>query len=125
MGRPPIVLDLAKIEQLAREGHTDAAIARACGFSRHTIARRKKDSEAFAAALEAGREQAHSDVSNALWRQAKKGNVQAITWYEKTRRGFKDQVATEQDGTLRIVIEYEDATPAPAPAVSGSAGDRP
>ena len=108
MGRPRQVLDLAKIEQLAREGHTDAAIARAVGISRHTIARRKKDSEAFEAALSAGRELAHSDVSNALWRQAKKGNVQAITWYEKTRRGMRDmQDMTSNGETIKAYAGFD------------------
>lgn len=90
MARPRQVLDLARVEELARDGHTEANIARLLNVSQDTITRRKKDCAGFADAIQRGREAAHSEVSNALFRQAKRGNVPAITWYEKTRRGFRD-----------------------------------
>ena len=108
MARPRQVLDEARAEQLAQEGNTDAEIARQLGVSPKTIQRRKQDSDRFDLALKRGRETAHSVVSNALYRQAKKGNVAAIVWYEKTRRGFSDRVETEQRGEVTIRIEYAD-----------------
>jgi IS30 family transposase len=97
------VLDLARVEELARDGHTEANIARLLNVSQDTITRRKRDSAGFADAIQRGREAAHSDVSNALWRQAKKGNVAAIVWYEKTRRGMRDaQDITSNGETLKV-----------------------
>ena len=98
MARTRLPLDLTKVEEYAREGHTEANIARLLGVSQDTITRRKQDSADFADAMERGRQAAHSDVSNALFRQAKRGNVAAIVWYEKTRRGFSDRVAQEISG---------------------------
>jgi hypothetical protein len=103
------VLDLARAEQLAQEGHTEANIARLLGVSQDTLTRRKKDSAGFADAIQRGREAAHSDVSNALWRQAKKGNVAAITWYEKTRRGFRDMQDMTSNG--ETIKSYQGVDP--------------
>jgi predicted transcriptional regulator len=111
MARPRQVLDLARAELLAQEGNTDAEIARQLGVSPKTIQRRKQDSDRFDLALKRGREAAHSVVSNALYRQAKKGNVAAIVWYEKTRRGFTDQSINKLEGEVIIRIEYADAHP--------------
>jgi hypothetical protein len=67
--------------------------------------RRKRDSVDFDAAIKRGQEAAHSTVSNALYQQAKKGNVAAIIWYEKTRRGFRDAMHLSAEWDL----EYESA----------------
>lgn len=108
MGRPRQVLDLARVEQLAQEGNTDAEIARQLGVSPKTVERRKKDSDGFDAALKRGREAAHSVVANALYRQAKRGNVTAIIWYEKTRRGFRDmQDMTSNGETIKAYAGFD------------------
>jgi IS30 family transposase len=108
MARPRQVLDEARAEQLAQEGNTDAEIARQLGVSPKTIQRRKQDSDRFDLALKRGREAAHSVVSNALYRQAKKGNVAAIVWYEKTRRGFRDsQDITSNGETLKVYQGFD------------------
>ena len=102
-GRPRIALDLARVEALAQAGHTDADIARQVGVHPQTILRRKQDSESFANAIQRGREAAHSLVSAALYNQALTGNVPAITWYEKTRRGFRDtQDVTSNGETIKV-----------------------
>ena len=124
MGRPRQVLDLARAEQLAQEGHTEANIARLLGVSQDTLTRRKRDSAGFADAIERGRQAAHSDVSNALFKQAKRGNVAAITWYEKTRRGMSDRMETEQHGDITIRIEYDDPDGASAAPAPGATADR-
>lgn len=102
MGRKAIALDLTRVETLASQGHTQADIARQLGISLSTLMRRKRDSDSFDTAIQRGQEAAHSAVSNALYQQAIKGNVPAIQWYEKTRRGFKDTVTQEVSGVLSV-----------------------
>jgi hypothetical protein len=105
MARKPIPIDLAQVELLASQGHTQGEIARRVGVSVKTLERRKRDSVDFDAAIKRGQEAAHSTVSNALYQQAKKGNVAAIIWYEKTRRGFRDAMHLSAEWDL----EYESA----------------
>jgi hypothetical protein len=102
-GRPKIELDLAEVERLAGLGLTQAEIAFSLGISEDTITRRKGDSADFADAIKRGRTAAHSEVSSQLFQQCKKGNVAAIIWYEKTRRGMSDKVnvsITELDNAI-------------------------
>lgn len=111
MGRKPIIIDVVLVENLASQGHTEAEIARRLGFSRATLARRKRDSDTFDTALKRGQETAHSTVSNALFTQAQQGNLGAIVWYEKTRRGMKDTQDHSGDVTIRIVYDDGSHTP--------------
>lgn len=90
MGRRRLVLDLAEVQRLAAEGHTEEGIALALGVSVKTLERRRGDTDGFDAAIKRGRQQAHSTISNVLYQQAQAGNLTAIIWYEKTRRGFRD-----------------------------------
>jgi hypothetical protein len=110
MARTRLPLDLARVEELARDGHTEANIARLLGVSQDTITRRKQDSADFADAMERGRQAAHSEVNNALFRQAKRGNVAAIVWYEKTRRGFTDRVLQELTGADGGPVQVQQVT---------------
>jgi hypothetical protein len=108
MARTRLPLDLARVEELAREGNTDLEIARQLGISQATITRRKQDSDDFAEALKRGRESSHSIVANALYKQAKRGNVTAIIWYEKTRRGFRDmQDMTSNGETIKAYAGFD------------------
>lgn len=93
-----IPIDLEQVRTLAAAGHTQGEIAARVGVSVDTLQRRKKASAAFADALKRGQETAHSTVSNALYQEAVKGNVTAIIWYEKTRRGMTDRIAQEISG---------------------------
>jgi len=107
-GRPRIPIDLARVEELARAGHTDADIARQVGVDPDTLMRRKKDTATFADAIQRGRDAAHSAVSAALYNAALTGNVPAITWYEKTRRGFRDTTDQELKGEVIVRVVYAD-----------------
>src|SRR5690348_12890386 len=108
MAHTPLTIDLARVQELAQEGNTDSEIARQLGISRSTVTRRKRDSDAFDAALKAGREAAHSVIANALYKQAKRGNVTAIIWYEKTRRGFRDmQDLTSNGETVKAYAGFD------------------
>jgi len=56
------------------------------------MSRRKADSAAIADAIKSGRAKAASEISDTLYRMAKGGDLGAIVWYEKTRRGLTDKV---------------------------------
>jgi len=49
---------------------------------------RKAENADFAVAIKKGKAQANGLVSNVLFNLCKSGNVTAIIWYEKTRRGL-------------------------------------
>lgn len=96
MGRKRIEINLDEVARLAGQGLTEEEIAAALGISTDTLERRKKESADFAAAIKSGRARAADEVSNALMDACRKGNVTAIIWYEKTRRGLSDKSIVEQ-----------------------------
>lgn len=97
--------DLEKVERMAGLGLTENMIAKILGISKSTLHRRKRDSEAFAAALEAGQARAQYQVSEALFNKALSGDLGSIVWWEKTRAGRTDRqtVVVEEPPTLEIV----------------------
>ena len=119
MARTRLPLDLARAQALAAEGHTEAEIARQLGVSQDTLTRRKQDSADFADALKRGQASANSTVSNALYKQAKKGNVAAIIWWEKTRLGYSDSITHKGDPTAPVYIFETVAASPVAPATDG------
>jgi transcriptional regulator with XRE-family HTH domain len=94
-----IPIDLKRVEQLAGLGLTQAEIATSLGISERTLRTRKQDSADFAAAIERGRTSAAEAVANVLFELAtKKKNLNAIIWYEKTRRGISETTRSEITG---------------------------
>lgn len=91
-GRPTIEIDLAEVERLASEGHTQEGIAINLGISIATLQRRKATIDSFEQAIKRGQDKCHSEVSNWLHDLCKTKNLGAIIWYEKTRRGLKEPV---------------------------------
>jgi predicted DNA-binding protein (UPF0251 family) len=102
VGRKRIEINLEEVERLAGQGLTEEEIALALNVSRATIQRRRADSEAFDAAIKKGRAKTANIVANALVGQCVAGNVAAIIWYEKTRRGI-----TEHQELLKRIEELE------------------
>lgn len=97
MGRKKIEIDLDKVAELAGRGLTQGEIAACLGVSLRTIEGRKAQVAEFAEAIERGKASAAREVSNKLFELCKRGNLGAIVWYEKTRRGLSDRVAMEID----------------------------
>ena len=58
------------------------------------------DNADFADAIKKGKAQANESVSNVLFDLCKAGNITAIIWYEKTRRGLD----TSSMGKLEVEI---------------------
>jgi transcriptional regulator with XRE-family HTH domain len=110
MARPRIELDILRIEELAAQGLSQAEICLVIGISEDTLSRRKADSAAIADAIKSGRAKAASEISDTLYRMAKGGDLGAIVWYEKTRRGLTDKVQQEHSGGMTIKVVYADPT---------------
>ncbi len=87
-----ITIDLKRVEMLAGRGLTQAEIATSLGISERTLAYRKRDFADFAAAIKKGKADAAEVVANSLFTLCKKGNLGALIWYEKTRRGLSDKL---------------------------------
>lgn len=92
MGRPRIELDISRVEELAARGLSQAEICLVIGISEDTLSRRKADTAAIAEAIKGGRAKAASEIGNVLYRMAQGGDLGAIVWWEKTRRGLSDRV---------------------------------
>ena len=97
-GRTRIEFNLKEVEDAAAEGLNESEVGARLGVSLDTIQRRKKDNAEFAAAMKTGRARAHAAVSSRLMSLIKKGNLGAIVWYEKTRKGYSDRVQQEMTG---------------------------
>lgn len=98
MAKPKIEIDLDRVAKLAGRGLTQAEIATSLGISERTLRSRKVESAEFAAAIEKGKVDAAETIANRLFTLAEKGNLGAIIWYEKTRRGLSEKVLQEITG---------------------------
>ena len=100
MARPRIELDISRIEELAAQGLTQTEICLVIGISESTLLRRKLEMEVLTAAIKSGKAKAASEISNTLYRMAQGGDLGAIVWYEKTRRGLSDKQTIEHSGEI-------------------------
>jgi len=92
MPRPKIEIDISRVEELAAQGLTQAEICLCLGIGETTLYERKRESAVFEEAIKRGKAKAASEVANTLYLMAKGGDLGAIVWYEKTRRGLSDKV---------------------------------
>lgn len=130
MARVHIEINIAEVQRLASEGHSEAEIARRLGISEDTLQRRKRDNADFAVAIKRGKATANSNVANKLYSQCMKGNVAAIIWWEKTRCGMSETVKQEQtinEAGVRVYIpdnerDRDQTTAGAAGSVSINAG---
>lgn len=113
MAGKKIPIDISRVEELAAQGLSQAEICLVLGISEDTLTRRKMDVAEVADAIKRGRAKAASEISNTLYMMAKGGDLGAIVWYEKTRRGLSDKVQQNitvdvtklSDDELRSVLE--------------------
>ena len=94
MARPRIEIDISRVEELAAQGLTQEEIALCLGISERTLRNHKTIDADIAAAIKSGKAKAASEVANRLYLMAKGGDLGAIVWYEKTRRGLSDKTTT-------------------------------
>ena len=115
LGKPPIIIDVKKIETLASRGLTQGQICDALGISDETLLRRKRTNVDIADAIRRGAAQGIAEVVNALFDAAVSGNVPAMQFFLKNRAQWKDKVDIEVSDSLPapLIIEVPciDVTP--------------
>lgn len=105
MARPKIEIDISRVEILAAQGLSQAEICLCIGISEATLYDRKRESAVLGDAIKRGKAKAASEISNKLYQMAKDGDLGAIVWYEKTRRGLSDKV---QQINTSVQINWDD-----------------
>ena len=102
-------INLAEVERLASIGLTEEQIAESLGISRSTITRRKRDDDAFDAALKAGRASGVAAVTNALFEAAtgEKPNTSAQIFYLKNRAGWRDKQEVESTLNGDVTLNHD------------------
>jgi ABC-type molybdate transport system substrate-binding protein len=107
--KPKIEIDIQEVERLAGLGFTLEEISDHLGIHYTTLNRRRKEKEELQAAIKRGKTAAAAKVSSKLMDKVESGDLGAIIWYEKTRRGLTDRVVNEQAGELVIRVIRGDA----------------
>ena len=120
--KPRIELDISRIEELAAQGLSQAEICLVLGISEDTLTRRKQDTAVIADAIKRGKAKAASEISNTLYQMARGGDLGAIVWYEKTRRGLSDKQLVEHSGAVEFKgyvnvspDDWDEGKPTPQP----------
>lgn len=108
MGRPRIEIDISRVEELAAQGLTQAEICLVIGISEGTLYGRKRENEVLEDAIKSGKAKAASEIANTLYQMAKRGDLGAIVWWEKTRRGLTDRM--QVDANMRNFTVDIDST---------------
>ena len=117
--KPRITIDIDEVERLAGQGLTQAEICLCLGVSERTLYNRKRESAEFAEAMKRGKARAGSEVANKLYEMAKAGDLGAIVWWEKTRRGLSDRIQQHVTATVYTVdIDSSDSTTDESPTPS-------
>lgn len=96
-GRPKILFDPIKVEQIAMRCDSKADIALALGISYATLNRRQKDSESFESAIKRGQAKAKIFVTGKLMKLIEEGNPTAIIFWLKCN-GWRETNRTELTG---------------------------
>src|SRR5919106_1013113 len=91
--RNPWIPDLAKVEELASQGLTNAQIAACLGICEDTLYTKQRQLTEFSEAIKKGRARGIQKVSNALFEAAINGNVTAMIFYLKSRAGWAEPAA--------------------------------
>ena len=97
---------LILVEGWARDGLTNEQIATNLGINVKTLYEWQKKHREFSNALKKGKEIVDREVENALFKEAKKGNVTAIIFWLKNRKPkeWRDKQDMEHRGELAIKI---------------------
>ena len=96
--------ELARIEALAGSGMTQEEICLALGVGQDAYYDRKREIPEISQAIKSGKTKAHAMVHSALMAKVRSGDLGAIVWYEKSRRGMTDRI--NLTGQAKVVIEW-------------------
>jgi hypothetical protein len=90
-------IDWNKVEDLAGKDLSQSEICLLLEIDEKKIAATVRDTKLMADTIRKGRARSVLFVAERLLEQCEKGNVSAITWWEKTRRGLADSVRLENE----------------------------
>lgn len=108
-GRPPITIDVAKVEELAQICSSDAEIAAGLRVSLRTFVTKKQQNSEIQEAIERGRTKANVFVAGKLMQRIQKGSTAAIIFWLKTRGGWMetDRHEVEVNQPVQIVVKND------------------
>jgi hypothetical protein len=111
--KPKAIIDIAKVEEFAAQGLSIAQIALRLGICEKTLHTHKLENAEITAAIARGRAKGEDEVSNALFKSAKNGHVEAAKFYLARRCGWREVTEHAGEGggpvQLQIVISKDDA----------------
>lgn len=121
MGRPKFEIDvplLAKVESLAAQGLTEKQICQVIGCSQETLIKKKKIYSELVEAIKNGRAKGVATISNALFNNAKSGNIAAQIFFlcnrdpENWKRHDKPEESDESNkpAPVSVNINVSDAS---------------
>jgi len=90
-------IDWDKVEELAGKDLSQSEICLLLEISEKELNDTAKNKAQMADTIRRGRAKSVLFVAEKLLEQCEKGNVSAITWWEKTRRGLADSVRVENE----------------------------
>lgn len=100
---------LALVQQLARDGHPDAAIAEAIGINRDTLRALRDRDKRVKEALARGKAANEGELVNLLQEQARAGNITAAIFLLKARHGYREGTERGEGQSANIVINLPGA----------------
>ncbi len=107
---PRLIVDVEKVEQMARVCDNEEEIALALGISYRTLQRRKKEFVEFGEAIKRGKAKANIFVGGRLMEQIKAGNIAATIFWMKSRCGWKETQRQEVTGANGAPLQMAPAT---------------
>jgi hypothetical protein len=90
-------IDLNKVAELAGKDLSHSEICLLLDIDEAKLDQTVKDKAEMGSAIRRGRIEKALFVAERLLEQCEKGNVSAITWWEKTRRGLADSARVENE----------------------------
>lgn len=103
-----IELDIKEIEALASRGLTIEQVAANLNITRQTLHARFRENSEFEEAYHRGKAKGVRVIANALYEQAKNGNLTAMIFYLKCN-GFKEESSVDINNTspVQFVIKND------------------
>lgn len=106
-GRKKVPIDLATVERLASQGLNKAQVAAMIGLSESQWYVREEQEPDIREAYKKGKSKGVLAISNALFEQARAGNVTAQIFYLKCNGGWRDNTRLEITGADGGPIKHE------------------
>ena len=106
--KPQVEIDLNKIEELASQGMTHDQIAYSLGIGSSTLYTQKAKNEEIKEAIKRGQAKGIQQITNALFQNAKEGNLGAQVFYLKNRAGWTDKQDVELNAQIqnKMVVDF-------------------